>query len=123
MYQAEFSVTATNGETQTVRQWFGVSDNPIHMELDLPNIHDKKRSLTLPATITSAPNAPGINSCTYEIYALQIPEKTNTTENFELGSNYDTLKIARKMASGYFKTGETVALKVKNGNRGCTVSS
>ncbi len=118
MYQAEFSVTATNGETQTVRQWFGVSDNPIHMELDLPNIHDKKQSLTLPATITSAPNAPGINSCTYEIYALQIPEKTNTTENFELGSNYDTLKIARKMASGYFKTGETVALKVKKWESG-----
>ena len=96
MYQAEFSVTAANGETQTVRQWFGVSDNPIHMELDLPNIHDKKQPLTLPATITAAPNAPKLNNRTYEIYALQAPKKTNITNNFGSDSNYDTLKIEKK---------------------------
>lgn len=118
MYQAEFSVTAANGETQTVRQWFGVSDNPIHMELDLPNIHDKKQPLTLPATITAAPNAPKLNNRTYEIYALQAPEKTNITNNFGSDSNYDTLKIARKMASGHFKAEKTISLKVKKWESG-----
>lgn len=113
MYQAEFSATAANGETQRVQLVFGVTDQPLLLELNLPERHDKKEPLSLSPSVTAVPNASPVADCRYKIFALQPPADAIEETGVFSVSRYDSLPNGRCVVSGRIAEGESVRLKTR----------
>lgn len=113
MYQAEFSATAANGETQSVQFWFGVTDKPLQIEMELPERHDKQTPLSLSATVTAAPNAAPITRRSYEVFALELPRDSAGDSRFLTENRYDTLRNGLRVDAGEIKGDGACRLKTR----------
>lgn len=113
MYQAEFSATAANGETQSVQHWFGVTGKPLQIEMELPERHDKQTPLSLSASVTAAPNAAPVMRRTYEVFALELPRDGADDTRFLTENRYDTLRNGHRVDAGEIKGDGTCRLKTR----------